>query len=239
VSQREYVETFDESAGGWTRWISNAEGPAAPERRDSAIVSRSPWWVDYNHAPPGGGYLHLLFGLQTCPHHNLEHVLREVAGLNRFIEGGFPTDFRDATLTLRLRGQIDLQGAQMVLHAQAKVGDVFVNQTLVGQPFEVTPDWSEQTVHLVPDPAQWKCLGSRHDRTNFYGSGPIEKVLQNLSNNIILVLYPLNVVSADTTVRQPHLLRAGEDYPIDRNLLPSGHVMLDEVRIRFAASASS
>jgi len=230
---RNYVETFDQDCGGWFGWISNADGPARLERRESSVISSSPWWVDYNHAPPGGGYLQLLFALQTRPHYKYDDALRALAGPNRLIEGGCPADFTDARLTLRLRGQVNLRGAQLVFHAQAKVGDRYVNQTLVGQPFAITSAWSEQTVTLLPDPAQWKCLGSRHDRTDFYGPGDIRDVLRDLNGNIILILYPLDVVPNDPTISNPHQLRAGEDYEVDSSRLPSGQIMLDEVRIDF------
>lgn len=238
VPVRSYVETFDRDSGGWFGWKSNAEGPLALERRDSAVISASPWWIDYNHAPPGGGYLHLLFALQTRPHYKLDQTLRQLAGPNRLIEGGFSTDFRNARLTLRLRGKVDLRGAQLVFHAQAKVGGVYVNQTLVAQPFRVTPDWSEQTIELAPDPSQWRCLGSRHDRTDFYGDGSIDDVLRDVNGNIILILYPLDIAPADKAMADPHRLRAGEDYEVDRARLPSGQIMLDEVRIDFATRPS-
>jgi len=169
----------------------------------------------------------------SAAHFKLDQMMQAAGGINRFIEGHFPTDFTEASLTLRLRGSVDLRGAQLVLHAQSRINGIFVNQTLVGQPFSITPQWSEQTVRLMPDPSQWKCLGSRHDRTEFYGDGDIANVLRDLNGNIILILYPLNVVPAAQEITQPHLLRAGEDYEIDRSLLPAGHVMVDEVRIDF------
>jgi len=49
-----YIETFDDGPGGWFGWTSNSGGPKPLEISDSAVISRSPWWIDYNHAPPGG-----------------------------------------------------------------------------------------------------------------------------------------------------------------------------------------
>lgn len=65
MDSRTYVETFDHGPGGWFGWVSNLEGPKRLERTSSALVSRSPWWIDYNHAPPGAGYLHILFCMLT------------------------------------------------------------------------------------------------------------------------------------------------------------------------------
>ena len=232
---RTYIETFDDGPGGWFDWASNAEGPKALEQAPSAVISRSPWWVDYNHAPPGGGYLHLPFGLLTRPGSGrfTQHFQR-VGGTNRFIDGGFGMDFTDAAVTLRLRGDAALRGAQLHLHVQAEVAGLFVNFVLTGQPLQIGTDWSEQTVTLRDEPSQWKCLGSRHDRTDDYGSGEIGQVLRDVNCDILLILYPLNVAADEPVAGDPHRLKAGEDYSLDRSLLPSGRIELDEVRIDFA-----
>jgi hypothetical protein len=70
---------------------------------------------------------------------------------------------------LRLKGQLETRGANLVMLVQAKVGPIYSCHALVGQPLKVSPEWSEQTLRLDADPAQWKCLGVRHDRINFYG----------------------------------------------------------------------
>ena len=36
---------FDDGPGGWLGWISNAEGALRLETQQSAVVSRSPWWI--------------------------------------------------------------------------------------------------------------------------------------------------------------------------------------------------
>ena len=125
---RLYRETFDDGPGGWFGWIDNAAGPRRLEVRESALVTRSPWWIDYNHAPPGAGYLHLLAILLTRGPFG-EHQ-REVAGENRFVriawrktggksiaihfarEGAFPPpDTSEPRLALRYHigrlGQLD------------------------------------------------------------------------------------------------------------------------------------
>ena len=94
-----YIETFDSGAGGWTGWHSNARGAQALEITDGVVISRSPWWIDYNHAPPGGGYLHLLFCQYTAGYAGSYEA---IGGPNRFVRGGFPTDFTGAKLTARL-----------------------------------------------------------------------------------------------------------------------------------------
>ena len=146
-----YIETFDDGPGGWLGWESIAVGPKRLEIEDGAILSRSPWWIDYNHAPPGGGYLHLPFYLQTNSLYGDFRQDRELGGRNRFVEGGFPGDFTNAKMTLRLKGEMELRGDDLLLLVQAKVGDIHVNQVLTKQPFKVTSDWSEQTIILAPD----------------------------------------------------------------------------------------
>jgi hypothetical protein len=227
-----YIETFDDGPGGWFGWISNAGGMKALEIRDGNAISRSPWWIDYNHAPPGAGYLHLLYMLATGGKTG-EHQ-REVHGENRFLRGGHPTDFRGARITLRLKGELEARGARLLFLAQAVQGGICSGWLLTGQPFRVTPDWSEQTVTALPDPGQWTCLGSRHDRTDFYGTLPLETVLGDVNTDILFVLTPLDVAPMGPLAGDPHRLRPEKDYPVWRSRLPEGYVLLDTVRIDFA-----
>lgn len=228
----QYREGFDEGSGGWYGWISNAAGPKPLEIRDSCALSRSPWWIDYNHAPPGAGYLNLLYMLNTGGRPG-EHQ-REVEGENRFTKGGYPTNFSEARFSLRLRGELEAKGAQLVLLCQAVHQGICSGWLLTGKPFGVTPEWTEQTVTLEPDPAQWTCLGSRHDRADFYGVLPLERVLGDVNTDILLVLHPLEVVPMGPLAGDPHRLRPERDYPVWRGRLPEGYVLLDEVRIDFA-----
>lgn len=225
-----YTETFDNGPGGWFGW--DQTGLKGVEIDEGAAISRGPWWVDYNHAPPGGGYLHLLYGLYT----KRDDQSRELASENRFIAGGFPTDFTNAKVTVKIKGDADLKGAELVLLAQADVTEpreTRVNSVLTGQPILVTPIWSEQTITCIPDNGQWTCLGSRHDRNETYGWGPIAPVLRDLNCDIIFVLHGLDIAPAEPVEGDIHLLRAGQDYPVDASRLPSGCIMLDEVRIEF------
>jgi hypothetical protein len=226
----EYVETFDNGPGGWFGW--DKSGLAAVGAQKGVIASCSPWWVDYNHAPPGGGYLHILFALYTKDGDRA----RNVAGENRFLTGGFPTDFTNAKVTVKIKGEVDRKGAELVLLAQSDVTEprvTRVNSVLTGQPILITPVWSEQTITCVPDNGQWTCLGSRHDRNATYGWGPIAPVLRDLNCDIIFVLFPLDIVPAQPVEGDIHIPRAGQDYAVDESRLPSGYVMLDEVRIEF------
>ena len=227
-----YFEDFNHGPGGWLTWISNARGAGAIEIENGVAISRSPWWIDYNHAPPGAGYLHLPFCLFTG--HDVDHGKWEhLSGPNRFIDNNCPTDFRNAKVTLRVKGDVQLRGAQLLFHCQAKVGSVYVNYVLTGQPFQLTPEWNEQTVTLHTDPGQWTCLGSRHDRTDYYGEGPVEKVLADVSDDIIFVLYPLNVVPIEPIMGDMHQLKAGDDYSVRREFLPQGAIMFDYVKIEW------
>src|SRR3989304_8162581 len=88
---------------------------------------------------------------------------------SRFAEEGWSKNLTNAKVTVRLRGEMDLKGAQLVFHVQAKTDKTTANFALTGQPFRITRDWSEQTVTLAPDPKQWTCLGARHDMQDEYG----------------------------------------------------------------------
>ncbi len=226
-----YIETFDDGPGGWFGWIDNARGPKSLDRGESTVTSRSPWWIDYNHAPPGAGYMHLLFMLLTSGHPGENQ--REVSGDNHFTKGGFGTDFTNAELTFRLEGELRALDTQLYLLAQGVRNGVCTGWILTGQPIKVTPEWSEQRITAVPDESEWTCLGSRHDRSDSYGRTPLKTVLSDVNVDILLVLYPLDIAPMGPINGDPHLLRPEKDYPVWRGKLPEGYVTLDEVRIRF------
>jgi hypothetical protein len=228
-----YIERFDDGPGGWLGWISNSEGAMRLEAADSAVISRSPWWIDYNHAPPGGGYLHLLFALHTQHPPWFPEQYKAAGGPNRFVEGGFPRDFTNARISVRLRGALEPRGAECRLLVQSRVGERYANSVLTAQSFSIEPEWSWQTIELRPDASQWQDLGSRHDRTETYGSASISDMLADVNGDIILVLFPLDVHPARALSGDPHRLRAGEEYEVDRSCLPSGYIMMDEIHIEF------
>ncbi|RPI91026.1 MAG: hypothetical protein EHM42_00465 [Planctomycetaceae bacterium] len=231
-----YRETFDDGPGGWFGFAGNHLGIAPLLIRDSCAVSRSPWWIDYNHAPPGAGYMHLLYMLHTrgAP----GEYLREIAGPNRFIAGGFGTNFTNARITLRLRGELLTRGTQLYFLAQGVHDGVCSGWLLTGQPISVTADWTEQTITCLPDPQQWTCLGSRHDRVDFYGVHPLEQVLGDANIDILLVLFPLDIAPLGPLTGDPHRLRPERDYPVWRSRLPEGYVELDAITIDFTDQAS-
>ena len=227
-----YLERFDHGPGGWYGWTNNSLGPKPLEITDGALLSRSPWWIDYNHAPPGAGYLHMAFCL-TTKGPGIPEAYMEAGGRNRFVEEGFSTDFTNAKLAVRLQGELETRGAQLVLLVQGQVNGLTSGWVLTGQPFRVTQEWTEQVATLRPDPMLWTCLGSRHDRTKSYGRVDLPTVLHDVLN-ILLILFPLTVVPMGPIKGDPHLLRAGKDYPVWHGRLPEGYVMLDEVRIELA-----
>tara|TARA_Y100000590_G_scaffold18244_1_gene21682 strand:+ start:10987 stop:11667 length:681 start_codon:yes stop_codon:yes gene_type:complete len=221
-----YVEDFDKGPGGWEEW------PNPLVVKDSYAMTSSPWWVDFNHAPPGGGYLHLLYCLYTTSE---DAKNREaVAGKNRFAAGNFPCNWINASITVRIKGDMKMRDTELVLLVQSSVGSHRQNHVLSGQPIKVTKDWTEQTLTLVPDQSQWTSLGSRHDRMDFYGHGNIEDVLKDLNGDIIFVLHPLKIVPKQKIKNDIHMLRAGRDYDVDENYLPEGYVMLDKISIEFS-----
>ena len=242
---RIYTETFNDGPRGW---IADLRSPLPVW--DGVAYCHSPWSVDANHAPPGAGYLHLLMYLIThadalC---SLDETLRRG---NRFVEDGHSTDLTNARVSVRLRGTMDfagplcnnhkpvphpdLGGLQLLLLVQAKVEGppaTTVNFILTGQPFEITPDWSEQTVQLAPDPQQWTCLGARHDLSDLYGYGEIATVLRDVNIDIIFILFPLTIVATEA-VDDIDRQWAARDYRVDMQYLPKGLVMFDTVQIEY------
>ena len=115
---------------------------------------------------------------------------------------------------------MNLRGAKLVLHCQSQIGDKAINFVLAGQPFEITPDWSEQTITLTTDPEPWLCLGARHDLIDVYGWDEIAAVLRDVNIDIILLLHPLDIVPLTLEPEGIHQRRPEVDYPVDRAFLP-------------------
>ena len=159
---------------------------------------------------------------------------REVSGENQFTKSGFGTDFTNAELTLRLKGELRSLDTQLYLLIQGVHNGVCTGWILTGQPINVTTEWSEQRISAVTDESQWTCLESRHDRSDFYGRTPLKTVLSDVNANILLVLYPLDIAPMGPLNGDPHVLRPEKDYPVWRSRLPEGYVMLDQVGIHFS-----
>ncbi|MCX5659716.1 MAG: hypothetical protein NTW19_08345 [Planctomycetota bacterium] len=238
MPSKNYIETFDKDAGGWIGWIGGGGGPKALELADSAATTRSPWGIDINHAPPGAGYLHLLYVLLTTAAKDYPAARFDpLAGPNKFINGDYPRDFTKARMTFRVKGDLRLAGSELALLIQCDepIPGVRSNHTLHGQPIKVTKDWSEQTITLEPDEKQWTPMGVRKVGADCatYGNAPIAAALKKVNVDIILVLFPLEIVPVTPPKGGLHDLRAGKDYAVDAAKLPAGYVTIDEIRIDF------
>jgi hypothetical protein len=278
---RSFVEDFTAGQAGFYGWVGNQEGPKPlehlPAEDGGAVLSRSPWWIDYNHAPNpiglGAGYLHMVYSYSTTG--PIPELYAEVGGgrgggehTNAFVAGEFPTDFTDATITVRVRGEVaNMNGAQLVLLVQGMVDGICSGYLLTGQPIAVTPEYQEVQIVCSADPSDWTPLGSRHDRTETYGVKPFRRLLASVDVNFMFVMFPLDVQpvsalypppvglkvpaggrdpalgysaeEADMDGLGPSLLRPERDYPVRRELLPTGYVLLSRVQVDFPAPASS
>jgi len=179
AKSRPYVETFDEGPGGWYR-----DRFYALPVWDGAAYSYSPWWLDANHAPPGAGYLHMVMWTHTNKRRysaNTSYNLNLPYRGSRFAEGGYSRNLTDARLTVRLRGEVDLKGSQLMFLVQAETPKTTAAMMLTGQPLRITKDWSEQTVTMQADARQWTCLGGRQDMQGIYGCDDIATVLSDVN----------------------------------------------------------
>jgi hypothetical protein len=229
-----YTEEFDQGPGGWIKVVDNWHVPASLPVHDSALWCYGPWWVDYNHAPPGGGYLQLLACLNTRG--PTGEVAREIGGINRFAADNFPTNFTNAKISVRIRGELEPAGSCAYLLVQGMQDGLCSGWVLTGQPISVKKEYSETTLIAVPDERKWTCLGSRHDRRESYGAKPLARILSNVDVNIYFVFFGLNPRPVGPIHGDPHLLRAGHDYPIWPSSIVQGYVAIDRIQIDFPES---
>ena len=237
ASRETYFESFDNGQGGWIK------GRMFPMTIfDGVAHCYSPWWVDANHAPPGGGYLNLIMWTYTNEKFMTESLdWFKSKGVrppytsafdSKFIANNHSTDLTNTRLSVRMRGEIDLKGTQLYLLVQGKNDKTTANYIFKGQPFIINREWTEQTVTLTPDPSQWLCIGARHDMTDEYGCFPIDELLSDVNVDIIFVLFPVNVVPVEK-VADKNKLRAVEDYHVDQSFLPKGVIMFDWIKIEY------
>ena len=162
---------------------------------------------------------------------------------NRLVRDGFPSDFTDVRLSLRLRGELDLRGAQVFFQIWGDVDGISSGYTLISQPINVTKDWSTQTIVCNPDPTQWLSMGGRHDRSaprqpfpQTYGNQGLQQTLKSCED-VMLVLFPIDVQPMGNVDGDPNELRPQVDYPVWRHKLPEGYVSLAKVEIEWPAPA--
>lgn len=176
---------------------------------DGTVEAHSPWWIDSNHEyVPGEGLFSFIGYVSVNGKKRSPHTT--------------PLDLRDATLTIRLRlDSLELQGAHLMLWFQAKdpATGIQSNFLLRDQFMESVGHgkFGEWRVRLATDSARWLCMGSRPDRTDFYGCMPVADALAHVSENFGIVAYGVKLPSS---------------FPNDGTTgLPSGIIRLDEVRI--------
>lgn len=66
-----------------------------------------------------------------------------------------------------------------------------------------------------------------------YGCDDIDNVLADVNLDIILTLFPVNVVPAGVEIEDINIPRAVEDYSVDQQYLPMGLIMFDTIKIEY------
>jgi hypothetical protein len=163
-------------------------------------------------------------------------VAREVGGNNRFVSDKYPIDFTNARIKVRIRGELEPAGANVCVLVQGMQDGICSGWVLHGQPIRVQPEYTETTVICKPDESQWTCLGSRHDRRETYGVKPLNKILSNVDVNVYLILFPVKPRPMGPIPGDPHILRAGRDYPIWPSSIAQGYVGVDRIEMEFRGS---
>ena len=134
-----YHETFEDGSGGWYGYEDClGQRKRSLDWQRDRLTSRSPWWIDYNHAPPGAGYFHMLFCMNTSGPQSEE--IKDLGVANRFIAQELPLDFTGAHITIRPRGELRAQGAKLSVLLQGVVDGICSGWVQTRKTFEVRTD---------------------------------------------------------------------------------------------------
>lgn len=168
----------------WTSWLELQACIVPAPVRAGALFLQSPWWLDENHAPPGGaGHLSLVAWVYV-----------------RDIESRAPPaqlDLRGARLKAQMRAaQLDLKEGQMVFWFQTSMpGGRFANFAYTGVPLHLQllePDeFNVIDIELTADPALWTCLGAHESRVDTYGCMPLEEALGCVDIAFGMIVFPV------------------------------------------------
>src|SRR5262249_10153589 len=112
----------------------------------------------------------------------------------------------------------------LIQGAQDGVGTGWIH---TGQTLDVQADYSEQSIPLSPDESLWTCLGARHDRQDYYGRTPLNRILADVNVNLYLVLFPVKPRPLGPLAGDPHRLRPGKDYPVWPSSIAQGYLAVD------------
>ncbi len=75
-------------------------------------------------------------------------AIKEAGGPSRFIAGGYPTDFVNARMTVRLKGELLKRNAELVMLVQGGVDGICSGWLLTGQPIQVSEQWTDRYANL-------------------------------------------------------------------------------------------
>lgn len=185
-----YSEDFSRGSRGWHYYAKSPfnnilscihsvppDGCVIPCRWENGFIeSRSPWWIDYNHKPPGAGLLNVLFVIWLDSYYG---GLRQKS-----------LDLRDARLHCRVMiAEANLKGNHVYFWFQTfnSEENKYHNYVLTKRPLDVSKaasSWRDVTIPINTDGADWTCLGSSQERSDKYACGSIEMDLQNVNANL-------------------------------------------------------
>jgi len=198
------------------------------------LYSTGPWWVDGNHAPPGYGYLSLVF---LC-------LLRPDKLQNMSFDPHlcYP-NMREMNIRGKIRGHsADLKGADLLFWFQcySEKTEKNINYALIGKPlnekllngkindFELNVD--------VENTEDWVCLGSCAEKSHLYGELDLNNLDAAKPLNMGFILTPMDVKPVwpdECDLSSPMNLTTESLWPIDTHSLPTGTIAIYDLEIEY------
>jgi hypothetical protein len=202
-------------SGASVSYVENA--PRMVEGVQSAGAAGGSFWWDGNHIAPGRGWLHLLMvmwaegqtdGLNrpgVIPKGDLRGG-KVTMRLRTHNVNGNPGFYLAKKTRLAfwmqsfVRTAADGEGRFVNL---VQVRDLICEQMGTQRPMTrggndtwiVSPEWTDVTIPLDPNPDAWICLGARPDKAVSYACAPVGQVLSDFNHNMGVIAF----------IGEPHL----------------------------------
>ena len=161
----------------WQSWQGKFACTSFVPIRDGEVILNSPWWLDNNHAPPGAGYLNLLF---------YNYIDTIFSGNKKSL------NLEDRTLYLKLRSSnLDLKQSKIFFWFQTKaINGKYINFVYTKVPIHLDEKMKTLEIKFTSNASDWICLGSNERRKDTYDCIDLKDAISDVNIDFGLIIFP-------------------------------------------------